>query len=327
MMYRFHFFTPVSPAHSGQSYRSTRRLSLVLAAFLCLGGFFCVTSPAHSSQTQGCAPDVPPPVAGNPVTAQASPGVVWINEVLSQPRTNWNCSEPPGVFSQSKDSWIEIYNPQTQPLNLYAAHAQLSLDGGSSSSFLPFGAAIAPGGFLVIFPEEQMAVAPAAAWNVVLSISGVVIDHVVTPPLQPDQSYARVPDGSTTWLYAGHPTIDASNNAIDQPITPTATKTPRPTHTPEPTKMPKGSGAGGASTPSSSGTQPAWNKVQVPAGTAPIANGTTTVDSSTAQPNQSRNASSTPGNGLSGGTLALVIAFSLLLLSAVVWCWRLFRTP
>jgi hypothetical protein len=95
-----------------------------------------------------------------------------INEVSSQPKSTWNCSEPPGVFSLAKDSWIELYNTQSQALDLYQAHAEISLDGGASWNLLPFGSAIAPGGFLVVFPEENKNTAnpaPGAAWNIVLA--------------------------------------------------------------------------------------------------------------------------------------------------------------
>src|SRR5260370_34889691 len=65
----------------------------------------------------GCAPPSPPPVAGSPAPAPASKGVVLLNEALLNPQSTWNCSES-GTYFVSKDTWVELYNPQNQPFNL-----------------------------------------------------------------------------------------------------------------------------------------------------------------------------------------------------------------
>ena len=308
---------------STRSQQRIRWLSLSIAALMLFFSLFGLTSPASGAQQHGCAPDAPPPVA-SPVPAQALPGMVLINEVLSQPKSRWNCSEAVGVFSAAKDSWIELYNPQNQPLDLYAAHAQLSLNGGSTSTFLPFGSAINPQSFLVIFPSEHQAVAAPANWNIILSIDGITIDQAAIPLLQPDQSYARVPDGTTTWLYAGNPTIDASNNSIGQPITPTPTKTPKGTKTPTGTATVQ---SNVPVQPASSGTQPAWGQVQFPSDPTPSPSINTAADPSTQLLSQSQNPPAPPNNGPDGGAIALIVFFSLLLLAALLWCWRLFRAP
>ena len=306
-----------------RSQQCVRWLSLSFAVFMLSLGLFGLTAPALGAQKHGCAPDAPPSIA-SPVPAQALPGEILINEALSQPRSSWNCSEPNGVFSAPKDSWIELYNPQSQPLDLYAVHAQISLNGGSTNTLLPFGSAIAPQGFLVIFPLEHQTVASPASWNIILSIDGIVIDQAAIPPLQPDQSYARVPDGTTTWLYAGNPTIDASNNATGQPIVPTPTKTPKATKTPVATVTGQ---PNVPVQPASSGTQPAWGQVQFPLDPTPTSDITTTADPSTQLLSQSQNAPTSTNNGLNGGTIALIVCFALLLLAALLWCWRLFRAP
>ena len=303
-----------------------RWFSMSLATLLLCFSLFSLVSPVLGAQSHGCAPDTPPPVP-NATPIQALPAIVLINEVLSQPKSKWNCSEPSSVFSAPKDSWIELFNPQNQALDLYAAHAQISLNGGSTSAFLPFGSAIAAKSFLVIFPLENQTVAPPAMWNVVLSIEGTIIDQVAIPLLQPDQSYARVPDGSTTWLYAGTPTIDGSNNASGQPVTPTPTRTPTPTKTPKlptPTKTTGASitGGSGASQPSNFGTQPAWTQVQFPPDPTPTA---TTTDSSTLSLfSPPQNPPTPQSNSPNAWLIALIIFLSLLVLAALAWRWRFF---
>ena len=301
-------------------------LALALATFVLLFGLFGLISPVLGAQKHGCAPDVPPAVA-QAVPAQALPDEVMINEVLSQPKSSWNCSDPNNVFSVTNDSWIELYNPQSLPLDLYAAHAQISLNGGSTYILLPFGAEIQAQGFLVLFPLEHQAVAAPSTWNIILSINNIVIDQAATPLLQADQSYARVPDGATTWLYAGNPTIDTSNNAIGQPVLPTPTKTPKATLTT--TTLTPGSPQPVVPVqPASSGTQPAWGQVQVPSDPTATSDRTGTIDPSMPSLEQPQNSPTTPANTSPGGnTIGLIILFGLLLLGVLFWCWRLFRAP
>jgi len=94
---------------------------LVAALFLSIG-----LSRSFASTGHNCAPAIPPPVPGALVNPAATPGTLFINEVLLQPHSIWNCSETGGYFS-TRDAWIELYNPQNQPLNLYAAHAFIDM--------------------------------------------------------------------------------------------------------------------------------------------------------------------------------------------------------
>jgi hypothetical protein len=177
----------------------------------------------------------------------------------------------------------------------------------------------------VIFPLEHLASAPPSTWNVLLSIDGITIDQAAIPPLQPDQSYARVPDGTTTWLYAGTPTIDASNNSTGQPVLPTSSvQTPKATTTPMSSTT---AGTGVPAPPVSLGTQPAWSQVQFPADPAPTPTVTDTTDQPAQLPNQPSVPTPATNNGPGAGTIALIVLFSLLLLGGLTWCWRLFRAP
>jgi hypothetical protein len=315
---------------------SARWFSLVVATFLIVASLLFAVMPVHGAQMQTptCAPDPPASLPGNPAPAPAIPGSIMINEVLNVPHTTWNCSEPPGTYSVTEDTWIELYNTQNQPLDLYAAHAQLSFDGGRTWVLVPFGSQITANGFLVIFPLGHGQSLPAApAWAVMLEINGTIIDQASIPTLQADQSYARIPDGSSNWELVGQPTIDATNDNSNQPVTPTPTKTPKPTRTPTPTKTPKpsaGGSTGGSSAPTSFGTQPAWGGVQFPNGAPPTLTGTasSTQSAQFLAQSQEQNAQASQGDGQNSWwqSIALVL-LGLLLLTVLVCCWRLFRTP
>lgn len=308
-----HIFTSSHP-DKNLSYKKWPAFSLSMLLLLtCL---LFITSPVHSASKHGCAPPNPPPLS-NPISAPPTVGSVLINEALSQPHSTWNCSEPAGTYSQQEDSWIELYNPGSHALNLYASRAEISLDDGTTWYYLPFDSDIAPGSFLVVFPEENQ-INLSSTWLVLLDIENITVDQAAIPTLQPDQSFARVPDGAQNWQFVGQPTIDASNDSSSQPVTPTPTKTPK-------TTVPTGSGIGGASTPADSGTQPAWGGVQLPANATATA--ATSTDPPTQLLSQQQSTPASQSSGPDGGAIALIIALILLFLGALVWCWRLFRAP
>lgn len=309
---RFCTFPHAIHAHYPAWWLLLASLALVLCSGLC-----GLTLPGTSAQAHRCAPSVAPPVA-NSIPLQDAPGSLLINEVLFNPASNWNCSEPNRLYSTQNDSWVEFFNPQHQALDLYAAHAQISLDGGTSYNLFAFGTAIAADGFLAVFPLYNQRVAAPTPWDVILKVGNTVIDQVKAPLLEPDQSYARASDGSTTWLYSGNPSIAASNNSMSQPATTTSTKTPRAAGSPV---------VGTTAQPASSGTQPAWKKLQTPPTTTPAPDLTTTTDPSTLAFHQPQNLSAPPGNSADGWFIALIVFLVAALLSALTWCWRLFRAP
>ncbi len=266
----------------------------------------------------GCAPSTPPPVSGSPVPASATPGTVLINEILLLPDSTWNCSES-GTFTVTNDTWIELYNPQNQPLDLYTAHASIDSGPGSNAYYLPFGAAIAAHGYLVLFPRTSSAFVATETATLRLVIAGVTIDQVTVPQLAGDQSYARIPDGANTWQIATAPTIDANNGSPQ--LNPTST--PSPQSTPQ---SHRGGNNGNSNpigehgnTPIANGTQPAWSNLQLPVtqSTPPVQATTTTLLSSPTP---------TAGGGLD---VPHRIALTLLLVAlalAFLWCWRLFMS-
>jgi len=255
----------------------------------------------------GCAPPIPPPVAGSPAPTPSSKGIVLLNEILLNPQSTWNCSES-GTDFVSKDTWVEVYNPQNQPFNLYVVHAYLDSGPNTTIYYLPFGSAIAAHGFLVVFPRTVANFAPELAPTIRLVIASTIIDEVKVPPLAADQSYARLTDGASKWQVSSTPTIDASNNSSSVSSTPTSTTTSAgyKGHT----------GNGHNNVPFASGTQPAWSKLQLP---TPTPSPASTI-SSTPLP-------AAPAAGI-GSDLPRRIAMTVLavmLALMLLWCWRLFR--
>ena len=287
--------------------RFARLLAISIAVLLLIPA---ISAPAYaSSPAHGCAPMTPPPVPGSPVTPPATPGIVVINEILNNPDSTWNCAEPAGSFALTTDSWVELYNPQNQPFNLYAARASFD-DGPNTPTFhFPFGAAIAARGYFVVFPDSYTGMLNAGGY-LRLTFGGIAIDQVSTPTLPADNTYARIPDGSANWQITNNPTIDAGN----LPPTP-VTSTPVTTKT----TGSSGSGSSGSSntTPKPvTGKQPGWGTLQLP-----VANAAATPTSNStlaASPAASPTASAwdVPRRII---LTVLVVAFVL----SLFWCWKL----
>ncbi len=274
--------------------------------------FLLTTAPGHASTTpHGCAQPVPPSVSGSPGPAPATPGIVLINEVLNDPGSNWNCSEPANTYSLLTDAWVELYNPQNQPFNLYAAHTSLDAGPNTFTFHFPFGAAIAARGYLVVFPDTYAGMLNAGN-NLRLTIGGTEIDQTSIPALAPDTSYARIPDGSASWQIATNPTIDASNTS-------STGVTPTPVSTKGSGYSGNGSNGNGYTTPTLvSGKQPGWTKLQLPATTGSSATPTATnplVTSPTVS--STSRAWEVPRRIL---LTVLVVALAL----SLFWCWKLF---
>ncbi len=309
----------------------TRFIAVLCLAFLsvallpsapALAGF----AARASKGTHACAPLAPPPVAGSPVPPPTTPGIVLFNEILTTPGSTWNCSEPSGTFSIMSDSWIELYNPQSRPFNLYAVHAYIDTGPDTFRFYLPFGAAIAPKGFLVVFPNSAANSTLLAGSNLRLmfAASEMAIDQVNIPGLVTDDSFARIPDGSSNWKITTTPTIDAGN--IE---TSSTTPTPNPS-TSQGSSGSTGSGStgstGSTSTPAiPTGTQPAWKQLSLPPDTS------TSSTASSSTPTVSTPLLSTPvptpASSASATQHRILLTVLLILLAAsLFWCWKTYSS-
>ena len=302
-------------------------VALVLMLFLSIT---TLSVSASSVTGHGCAPRVPPAVPGNPAAAPAVSGVIVINEVLLTPFSTWNCSESPGTYSLITDTWIELYNTQNKPLNLYASHAVIDSGPGTNFFYLPFGASIAPHGYLVLFPRYDASFLSTQTSTLRLLIGGVVLDQVTVAHLNPDQSYARTADGTASWHVSSMPTIDSSNST--PPATPpAATSPPGGQNGPGGNSGSDGNTGSGHSNRSTStwnkannskalvnGVQPQWSNLQLPA--------VTPTNASSTAPSAVTPSTSTPSSSNFADIVrrpALTVLFILLAL-VILWCWRVF---
>lgn len=261
-----------------------------------------------------CAPLTPPPVAGSLIAPPAQYGMLLINEVLTLPHSTWNCTES-GTYTPINDAWVELYNPQNQPFDLYSVHTSLDSGPNTNAFYLPLGSAIAAHGYLVVFPRTSEAFLSTEGAMLRLIINDVVIDEVNIPPLGADQAYGRLADGSSTWQVTSNPTINASNAPAQQ-----ATPTPKPSN-----NSSGGYGGGGNYTNTTSsanhkihvdGTQPGWSILQFPTSAygTPAAPAPTDVTATSPQPSDNMDIPHKVVLTL----LAVALALTLL------WGWRLF---
>jgi hypothetical protein len=291
------------------------RRSLTIVCILFLLSSMTISSVPGATK-HGCAPATPPPVAGTLAQPEATAHAVFINEVLSNPGSIWNCSDE-GVKSAQNEVWIELYNPQKQALDLYAVHSSLDNGPNTTPFYLPFGAAIASQGFLVVFPPVAIFAqlsSSARSSLLRLLINGTVVDQVTLFPLVSDTSYARIPDGGDSWQVTDAPTIDASNVLP----TPKPTRTAKASSVKTTSKDTTGTLDTGAIVDTSNqpiGTQPTWNALLVPAPTHYVPKTTPSTISNPAP--QVNNAADLPRKIL----LTSLAAASLL---GLLWCSRFF---
>jgi hypothetical protein len=278
---------------------------------------------AASTPAPTCTSAIPPLVAGTPVPAPLAPGTLFINEVLPNPATAWNCAD---LSPSSRDAWIELYNAQSQPVDLSSSHAEINIGSAAAPFPLPNPSVIAPFGFLVIFPLSSTSALTIT--SVQLIIAGTVIDSISIPTLQPDQSYARIPDGKNgIWQLSNYPTIGAPNSLTPPLPTPTptkvkqtSTKTSKTRHSSASSQTSHAQDSSTTRTVASEGTQPAWNELQLPVGTAalPVAQATDTPTSTTPQ----------PATETSDLPQKIMISISVLAVAGTLfWCWKRFLSP
>jgi hypothetical protein len=290
-----------------------------------------VISSVLSDAKHGCAPATPSPMTGTLAQPEATAHVIFLNEVLSNPGSVWNCSEQ-GTSSSSNNAWVELYNSQNQPFDLYAVHSSFDAGPNTTPFYFPVGTAIAAHGFLVIFPPlsifAQSSSTPSSSLLRLL-INGTLVDQVTLAPLVSDTSYARKPDGGDTWQVTDAPTIDASNvPSLPTPM-PTSTPTSTPTRTPKLSSVKTDSqksgtqskistldGATISASKQTAGTQPAWNTLSVPTTISPVPETTTQGNISNSAP-QATDTADLPQKVL----LTSLAAASLL---ALLWISRFF---
>jgi hypothetical protein len=122
------------------------------------------------------------------------------------------------------DDWFELHNPTDQAVDL--AGMFLSDDLGDPQKWeIPAGTVIEPGGFLLLWADEDADQGPLhtsfklnadgeelGLFDTLANGNGV-IDSVSFPAQESDVSYGRVPDGNGGWSFMNAPTPGSSNGS------------------------------------------------------------------------------------------------------------------
>ena len=117
------------------------------------------------------------------------------------------------------EDWLELYNPGPEPVELAGYTLVDELGAGEPWSF-PSGARIDPDGFLVVFCDgspDQGDLHASFTLDVdgesvlLFDADGMLVEETRWAILEPDTSWARVPDGGDVWQTPDAPTPGASN--------------------------------------------------------------------------------------------------------------------
>lgn len=188
--------------------------------------------PSPGEAGQGGAPS-PFPSPG-PLPSLPPGATVRLNEALPAPKAvDWNGD---GRLGQD-DEWIELYNPQLQPVFLRGWRLDDAAGAGSKPYVFPDTAVIGPRGHLLIFQDESGLVLNNDADQLSLAApDGQVLDSLGYQSSSPDQSLARWPDGTGPWTEGLSPSPGSGNGAggTASPPSPEATETGTPVAAPSP---------------------------------------------------------------------------------------------
>ncbi len=177
-------------------------MGLIWLFLACSGGGADDTGVDTESDT-----DLPPPEAGSAV----------LNEVLTS-----NSASIVDEASEHED-WIEIYNPGRSAFDLSGWALTDRPDDDSKVPWpFPAGTSVPAGEYLIVWADEQPEQGPLhTSFKIsrdgesvaLVNVEGEAVDRVDIPVMEPDHSYARVPDRVGDWQITASPTPAASNGA------------------------------------------------------------------------------------------------------------------
>jgi len=120
--------------------------------------------------------------------------------------------------------WIEVYNPLSTSIDIsgYKIYDIGGQSGTKSKKLFPVGTILPANGFTVVITDTASFVGDTSAFGLSSSgekvwledAAGTLIDSVVFPALGTDTSYARVPDGSDTFVKLSPTTKGISNEPV-----------------------------------------------------------------------------------------------------------------
>lgn len=170
---------------------------------------------------------LPPTPTPEPTATPLPPSPVYVNEALSRPATDWNAD---GAVDES-DEWVELYVGGDREFTLEGWTLDDGPD-GSEPYDLRETFEVRPGYYVLLAAETRLRLDDAGDAVRLFRPDGTLASRLDVPPLEPDRSVGRVPDGtgpaSTAWL----PT----------PLEPNGSRGPAPAPTPEPTPSPTPTG-------------------------------------------------------------------------------------
>jgi len=133
---------------------------------------------------------------------------VTLNEIYSQ-----------GVLSNP--DWIELYNPNSDSINIgsYMVYNLIGKNGTKPKKSIPAGTYIHGMSYYVVVVNDTISTSSfdlSASGETVWfeNGSGTIIDSVSVPALGVDSSYARKPDGASTWVIVTPPTKGDANSIL-----------------------------------------------------------------------------------------------------------------
>lgn len=191
--------------------------ALLLVFLSCSLFLFSMPAPASAALAATTCPSssLPPtPTAGAPF----DPNSIKINELLTNPKKDWNCDGK----TNASDQWIELINLSNSDASFFGL--QLCCDAYNSAILLPSNDRIAAHSFSVIFNTQINGILPMSPNGGMLELldsQGNAIDTINYPALGYDQSYIR--DSSGQWTICATATLSTPNTCGGGP-TPTSTK-------------------------------------------------------------------------------------------------------
>jgi predicted extracellular nuclease len=123
--------------------------------------------------------------------------------------------------SGTNRDWIEIYNPNSDSVNIggYTIYNLAGKNGTKPKKAIPSGTYIHGMSYYVVVVNDtvstsafDLSIAGEMVW--LDNGTGTFIDSVSIPSLGVDSSYARKPDGASTWVIATPPTRGEANSIL-----------------------------------------------------------------------------------------------------------------
>ena len=150
------------------------------------------------------------PGAMNDNSAPPAPGIALLNEVYSK-------------GTVENPDWIELYNPTSTAIDLsgYKVYDSGGQSGSKPKKEFPAGTILAASGWFVIVVDTEDESGFGLSGNGeevwLENAEGNIVDNILFPALEENQSYGRYPDGTQNWQLLNTVTPGAANDNTTPP--------------------------------------------------------------------------------------------------------------